>query len=209
MPQLTDFVNMALQQLGFCKDVQKSVLSAWISPDGHYGFCEVRTVEEATAALTYLNGIQVGAYCLKIGRPKGYTGTSPAALPLQNPSTLANPLLSGVGAGLGMLGLGLGGGLGLGSIADPPSNVIMVTNLPALIAEEQIKELFSPFGEVCLSSAHEVNPPSVQLLLTFFFLHFIVIESYSIWNKISKFVFEQSLNILKLLIHFIIPHSLT
>ena len=73
---------MALGQLGFAKD-QKCVLSAWISPDGHYGFCEVRTIEEATAALTYLNGIQVGAYCLKIGRPKGYTGTTPAALPLQ------------------------------------------------------------------------------------------------------------------------------
>jgi len=83
VPQLGDFVNTALQQLGFSKDIQKSVLSAWISPDGHYGFCEVRTVEEATAALTYLNGIQVGAYCLKIGRPKGYTGTTPAALPLQ------------------------------------------------------------------------------------------------------------------------------
>ena len=82
MPQLSDFVNMALGQLGFAKD-QKTVLSAWISPDGHYGFCEVRTIEEATAALTYLNGIQVGAYCLKIGRPKGYTGTVPAALPLQ------------------------------------------------------------------------------------------------------------------------------
>lgn len=153
--QLGDFVNTALQQLGFSRDHQKSVLNAWISPDGHYGFCEVRTVEEATAALTYLNGIQVGAYCLKIGRPKGYTGTTPAALPLQNlnsSSSLSSSFMSGglgLGLGLGGLGLGLGGLGGLSSMTiDPPSNVIMATNLPAMIPEDQIKELFSPFGEV-------------------------------------------------------------
>lgn len=145
--QISDFLTTALRQLGFAKD-HNAVLSAWISPDGHYAFCEVRTVEEANAALTYLNGIQVGAFCLKIGRPKGYNpNASGPSAPVAMPSTMpmpfnTNPLLAGLNNNV----LSLTGTSSMSN--DPLSNVIMVTNLPGLITEDQIKELFKPFGEL-------------------------------------------------------------
>lgn len=184
--QLGEFVNAAMKQVGLCKDNSTNpVISVWISPDSHFAFVEMRSMEEATAALTYLNGIQIGVHSLKIGRPKGYNAASSASLlaavggaPIQpsgnglggnllsigNAITAANPLLSGLAGGAGIVGNG-GGGFGLGAaaglgmlpsaIAEPPSNVIMVSNLPALITEDQIRELFTPFGEVSVSCPRE------------------------------------------------------
>jgi len=120
----------------------------------------MRTIEDSQAALTFLNGIQVGVYSLKIGRPKGYAGAiSLGSLPSQlgalNVNSMlsagitgtTNPLLAGLNSG------GSGMGLGLTGLSAPPSsetlsNVIMVTNLPALISETQVKELFTSFGEL-------------------------------------------------------------
>jgi splicing factor U2AF subunit len=159
VPQLAEFLNTAFKQLGISKDpTQNTVITAWVSPESHYAFVELRTVEEATAALTYLNGIQVGMCSLKFGRPKGYTGaTSSVAVPMMGmnaPSAMGfnNPLLTpsllGTATGLGAanpLLAGLNGTIGVG---EGMSNVIMVTNLPALITEQQVRELFTPFGEL-------------------------------------------------------------
>lgn len=129
VPQLADFINNAFAQLGIAKDnAPKVVVSGWISPDSHYAFAELRTVEDANSALSCLNGLPVGAYALRIGRPKGYSAAG-------TPS--ANGL--GAGANTGLLG-GLPGTAG--------SNVIMGTNIPATIPDDQIKEIFSPFGEL-------------------------------------------------------------
>jgi len=165
VPQLAEFVNTAFKQLGLAKDpAQNTVVTAWVSPDGHFAFVELRTVEETTAALTYLNGIQVGAFNLRIGRPKGYNGSaavSSVAVPMQGVAASIpggyNPLLSAMSS-LGGLGVGLGAGnplmqglnssLGVGAGADALSHTIMVTNLPALISTDQIRELFTPFGEL-------------------------------------------------------------
>jgi hypothetical protein len=62
-------------------------------------------------------------------------------------------------------GMGLGGLAGIGT-TEVMSHVIMCSNLPALISEEQIKELFSPFGEVGLI----VVDWDGHLKLTFFIL---------------------------------------
>lgn len=169
VPQLAEFVNTAFKQLNLSKDpTLNTVVTAWVSPDGHFAFMELRTIEEATAALTYLNGIQVGAFNLKIGRPKGYNGSaavSSVAVPMQGTTGLVtgghNPLLaamSGLGGLGGGVGLGLGGNnplmmglsstLGVGAVGDALSHTIMVTNLPALISVDQIRELFTPFGEL-------------------------------------------------------------
>lgn len=144
VPQLIEFVNAAMKQLGIAKDPSmNSVVSAWISTDGHYAFCELRTLDEANNALVYMNGLAVGAFSLKVGRPKGYTA-APGAV---------NPLLAATGV---MPGATINPLLGMGGLAgsmssEPMSNVLMVTNLPSGISDQQIKELFSPFGEVsCL-----------------------------------------------------------
>lgn len=161
-------MNTTFKQFGI--STQNTVVTAWVSPDGHYAFVEVRTIEEANAALTYLNGIQVGAYSLKIGRPKGYAGGNIAAItaPMMtlgglsaNPLTgllpggavgglgSSNPLLAGLNSGVSSTVGGMGmTGLPSSLSTETLSNVIMVTNLPALISEEQIRELFVAFGEL-------------------------------------------------------------
>lgn len=141
--------------MGVCKDVQPSVITAWVSPDGHYGFVELRTIEEANAALTYLNGIQVGIYSLKIGRPKGYNSTSTTssvAVPMQSSIAIpsngpglgaANPLLASIGSHFGS-STGTAGAPG----GEMLSNVLMVSNIPSIISEDDIRDLFTPFGTV-------------------------------------------------------------
>jgi splicing factor U2AF subunit len=161
VPQLAEFLNAAFKQLGLCKDAtQNTVITAWVSPESHYAFVELRTIEEATAALTYLNGIQVGMFSLKFGRPKGYTGGASSlavpmvGLPGTTTASFNNPLLTpsllGGAVGLGAsnpLLAGLSGTIGMGG-AEALSHTIMVSNLPALISEQQIRELFTPFGEL-------------------------------------------------------------
>lgn len=156
--QLADFLNAALKQLGVAKE-GGSVVSCWVSGDGHYGFAELRTVEECNAALTYLSGVQIGINLIKVGRPKGYLGPSgmPMPMPLAVPGmmppggllggmmnaitgtmglqTAPNPMM----AGIGMLG---------GGILESHSNVVMVSNLPMGISDDQVRELVSPFGTV-------------------------------------------------------------
>ncbi len=80
---MADFINAIMKQLGLSTSPVGCVVTAWISTDGHYAFVEFRTVEETLSALQYLNGLQVGAHTLKVGRPKGYNGgTSAVAVPM-------------------------------------------------------------------------------------------------------------------------------
>lgn len=188
IPQLAEFLNGVMKQLGLSQGAMSSVVTAWVSSDGHYAFVEFRTIEETQAALTYLNGMQIGASSLKVGRPKGYNGTaSSVAVPMGTVSgvgllgglTMSSaPGISmlgggmGIGMGMGMVGalnggglgplnplmsaIGLGMGLGIGGLeptateaaATETSNVIMVTNLPMGISDEQARELVSTFGEL-------------------------------------------------------------
>ena len=44
---LIDVVNEAMLSLGVIEEPGSPVVSAWLSPDGHYAFVEFRTAEEA------------------------------------------------------------------------------------------------------------------------------------------------------------------
>ena len=116
IPQITEFLNAAMVQLGIAANPQGSVVSAWVSGDGHYAFVEFRSVEECNAALTYLNGLQVGAHQLRVGRPKSFGSMQ------QQPmvggggiGSMPSTMLSGAGLGLGLGGLG-GGMMGMGGL---------------------------------------------------------------------------------------------
>jgi splicing factor U2AF subunit len=83
IPQLTDFINVAMRQLGLNTSAPSpAVISAWVSTDGHYAFVELRTIEEANSAMLFLSGFQVGSFVLKVGRPKG-NGPSGVTVPIQ------------------------------------------------------------------------------------------------------------------------------
>ena len=75
-PSLIKMLNIALLTLK-PEDFSpgEPVISAWVSPDGHYAFVEFRTAEEATKGFI-LNGFKIMGTPLKVGRPKTYQGLS-------------------------------------------------------------------------------------------------------------------------------------
>lgn len=181
VPQLVEFLNACMNKLGF-NTGYSTVVTAWISSDGHYAFVEFRTVEETNAALTHLNGMQVGAYQFKVGRPRGYTGGSSAVavpmVPMQSAMGMANtaamgmnnPLLAVTGLSNNPLMAGIGGtsaGMMVPGIGNPyaGSNYLMVTNLPLEISDQMVKDLVSAFGEVktinCIKSSTSAQQSAV------------------------------------------------
>lgn len=109
-------------------------------------------------------GVQVGAYQLKIGRPKGYTGggmpPGSSSMPVGTP-IIGIPGLSGLpslGASINPL---LAAAPSISSLTSSHNNTVaMITNLPIGIAAEQVKELVSPFGE--LKAFNCIKSPSVS-----------------------------------------------
>mmetsp|Transcript_19966 Transcript_19966/g.25153 ORF Transcript_19966/g.25153 Transcript_19966/m.25153 type:complete len:699 (+) Transcript_19966:104-2200(+) len=72
-PQLQEALGAIMNQMGLVTSPGNPILSTWLAQDGHYAFCEFRTVEEANNAIT-LSGIMLGNSTIKVGRPKSYTG---------------------------------------------------------------------------------------------------------------------------------------
>jgi splicing factor U2AF subunit len=167
VPEITDFMNVTIRQLGLSAGAPVgSVVCSWVSTDGHYAFVELRTVEEASASMAYLTGLQIGTYVLKVGRPKA-AGPSGIVVPmLATPFTAALLGLAPHPGGVPTLGgipmppvtktaaqLGVSTAFSSAmnptvSVSGPSSNVIMVSNLPLALGEVEIKELLSPFGPV-------------------------------------------------------------
>ena len=68
------------------------IVGSWISTDGHYGFLEFRTAEEAQLGFN-LHGMTLQGSEIKIGRPKAFQdaeGEMPAQLTLED----INPLIA-------------------------------------------------------------------------------------------------------------------
>ena len=61
IPQLNQFMNTTLKNLGVCGD-EGTVISSWINESGHFAFVELRTIEESNDALIKLSGMQIGPY---------------------------------------------------------------------------------------------------------------------------------------------------
>ena len=145
IPALTEFINSSLRQLGHNNPLG-SVVTAWVSTDGHYAFIEFRTVEEATAALNHLGGVNYMGLPLRIGRPKtpGPGGGS---------SSSGTALVTGVP-------------LGIGSFSDPvlasnlvirtadlkESKVFMLSNLPDEVPKSTPSSSSSSNNNCCNSS---------------------------------------------------------
>jgi hypothetical protein len=99
-PPLTDealkqFVDTAMQETGLSEGAE-CVVEVWISPEKHFSFVELRTVQEATNALS-LNGINMFGSTLRFNRPHDYA-----------PETTLAGLEGGgvvVAAGLGQTGV--------------------------------------------------------------------------------------------------------
>lgn len=174
-PQLQEFLGTIIQQVGLSLQPGNPILATWISTDGHFAFCEMRTVEECNLALM-LNQLPLLGQPLKFGRPKSFMGP-PQPMPVlssrtqtalvnlgctPNPvwfATAALPsgaLPSAIPASMASMPLAstlsssllgaAGAASGLLHTAAPLSNRLIMMNIPVVLDEDQIKELVEPFG---------------------------------------------------------------
>ncbi|RHY25292.1 hypothetical protein DYB32_008403 [Aphanomyces invadans] len=151
--QLQDFLGTIIQQVGLALQGQPGnpILSTWISTDGMYAFCEMRTVEECNLALM-LNQLNLLGRQLKFGRPRSFVGP-PQPMPvvsnrtqtaLVNLGCIPNPMwFAGGSAACGLKDPN--------AIRDshvyvdpahiPPdntSNRLLMVNIPTVLTEDQL-----------------------------------------------------------------------
>ncbi|KAH9145486.1 hypothetical protein AeRB84_010617 [Aphanomyces euteiches] len=159
--QLQDFLGTIIQQVGLALQGQPGnpILSTWISTDGQYAFCEMRTVEECNLALM-LNQLNLLGKQLKFGRPRSFVGP-PQPMPtvsnrtqtaLVNLGCIPNPMwFAGGSAACGLKEAGLlqdnNAFEEIGQIPpDNTSNRLLMANIPTVLTEEQVAQLVEPFG---------------------------------------------------------------
>ena len=70
------------------------VVSSWISTDGHYGFIEFRTAQEANLGFN-LQGMTFQGNELRIGRPKAYQDSILLGVAPSQTTGIMNPLMGG------------------------------------------------------------------------------------------------------------------
>nr|CCA13927.1 splicing factor U2af large subunit putative [Albugo laibachii Nc14] len=176
-PQLQEFLGTIIQQVGLSTQPGNPILSVWISTDGHFAFCEMRSVEECNLALL-LNQLPLLGQPLKFGRPRSFMGP-PQPMPIvsartqtalvnlgctPNPVWFASPDVTSFGSDPMGFGNGLNGFLSSSSSSlmsataladslaslpsDPNATQLLMSNIPGVLAEEQVKELVQPFGEL-------------------------------------------------------------
>lgn len=158
VPQLTDFINTTMKNLNLAipSPFGGSVVSVWISTDGHYAFVELRTVEEASGALNHLGGVLCGTNQIRVGRPK--TNSTAQAL------SVIGSLPLGVGSLLPVAALTPSIPINTPLLQAAPAltlqtdvkDVIMVNGLPDSIRESEVRELLEPFGEVCINYHYDL-----------------------------------------------------
>ncbi|POM69179.1 Splicing factor U2af large subunit [Phytophthora palmivora] len=162
-PQLQEFLSTIIQQVGLTTQPGNPIINTWISTDGHFAFCEMRSVEECNLALL-LNQLSLLGQPLKFGRPRSFMGP-PQPMPLvsartqtaltnlgctPNPAWFAqssatddaivesSTLLAAVAAAQSM---------GESSAMDAGSaHRLIMSNIPVVLTEDQVKELVEPFG---------------------------------------------------------------
>ncbi|KAF0696631.1 Aste57867_12612 [Aphanomyces stellatus] len=159
--QLQEYLGTIIQQVGLALQGQPGnpILSTWISTDGQYAFCEMRTVEECNLALM-LNQLNLLGKQLKFGRPRSFVGpaqpmptvTNRTQTALVNLGCIPNPMwFAGGSAACGLKEAGLlqdnQGFEEVGQIPpDNASNRLLMANIPTVLTEEQVAQLVEPFG---------------------------------------------------------------
>ncbi|ETV94503.1 hypothetical protein, variant 3 [Aphanomyces invadans] len=161
--QLQDFLGTIIQQVGLALQGQPGnpILSTWISTDGMYAFCEMRTVEECNLALM-LNQLNLLGRQLKFGRPRSFVGP-PQPMPvvsnrtqtaLVNLGCIPNPMwFAGGSAACGLKDPNAirDSHVYLDPAHIPPdntSNRLLMVNIPTVLTEDQVVQLVEPFGKL-------------------------------------------------------------
>lgn len=188
-PQLQEFLGTIIQQVGLCAQPGNPILNTWISTDGHFAFCEMRSVEECNLALL-LNQLSLLGQPLKFGRPRSFMGP-PQPIPVVSSRTQTALVNLGCTPNpVWFASPGFGATTSLGAVpaaalpiptmptvsvpapyvassyvappapagnpaaflsslpADANSKKLLMSNIPIVLVEDQVKELVEPFGEL-------------------------------------------------------------
>ncbi|GMG16649.1 unnamed protein product [Phytophthora fragariaefolia] len=174
-PQLQEFLSTIIQQVGLTTQPGNPIINTWTSTDGHFAFCEMRTVEECNLALL-LNQLSLLGQPLKFGRPRSFMGP-PQPMPqisaraqtalanlgcTPNPAWFAQPTASSIdvtssvllaesstlaGASLTTAAVAEATVPGVANAAlDSAAHRLIMSNIPVVLTEDQVKELVEPFG---------------------------------------------------------------
>ncbi|CAH0476823.1 unnamed protein product [Peronospora belbahrii] len=170
-PQLQEFLSTIIQQVGLTTQPGNPIINTWISTDGHFAFCEMRSVEECNLALL-LNQLSLLGQPLKFGRPRSFMGP-PQPMPqisartqtaltnlgcTPNPAWFAQPPIPSITEATTELPT-LSGSAIMALVPDikpavttattavsAGSHHLIMSNIPVVLAEDQVKELVEPFG---------------------------------------------------------------
>ncbi|EGZ21173.1 hypothetical protein PHYSODRAFT_488481 [Phytophthora sojae] len=176
-PQLQEFLSTIIQQVGLTTQPGNPIINTWISTDGHFAFCEMRSVEECNLALL-LNQLSLLGQPLKFGRPRSFMGP-PQPMPqisartqtaltnlgcTPNPAWFAQPAVPSLdeaaAAPVGDSSTLAGATAAAVAAAQPAvpavasttvdaslsAHRLIMSNIPVVLTEDQVKELVEPFG---------------------------------------------------------------
>jgi len=121
-PELRDFFRDQFINAGFSSEASPTIVDVQIKYDRNFAFIEVEDADMATRGLGF-DGIQFKGQTLKVRRPRDYQGPDDSAAPGFIPGIVST------------------------NVPDSP-NKVFVGGLPTELAEEQVKELISYFGEL-------------------------------------------------------------
>ncbi|GLD96483.1 hypothetical protein PINS_up021132 [Pythium insidiosum] len=165
-PQLQQFLGTIIQEVGLNIQPGNPIITTWISTDGHFAFCEMRSIEECNLALL-LNQLPLLGQPLKFGRPKSFTGP-PQPLPtvsartqtalanmgcVPNPAWFASaPMPTTTTATMSVPGMPSAIVAPFSAVSGnddgTSSNKLIMSNIPVVLKEAEVKELVQPFGEL-------------------------------------------------------------
>jgi len=129
--ELSEHINSLLLKVGGLIQPGSCVASCRVMPDKKYAFVELRSVEETSNALC-LDGVAFKDMFLKVKRPSNYDLSAAIMLgPVQPDPSLNTSSLVGKSA------------------PEESPDKIFVGGLPCEWTEDQVKELLTPFGQLC------------------------------------------------------------
>jgi len=172
-PQLQEFLSTIIQQVGLTTQPGNPIINTWISTDGHFAFCEMRSVEECNLALL-LNQLSLLGQPLKFGRPRSFMGP-PQPMPqisaraqtaltnlgcTPNPAWFSQPAVESIpGVATAPFSETSPAAATLATPATVPTvasagtadtsssaHRLIMSNIPVVLTEDQVKELVLPFG---------------------------------------------------------------
>jgi splicing factor U2AF subunit len=131
--EIAEFFNTAMETAKIATSSEgKPVFAVQINRDKAFGFIEFRSSEEASSAMRF-DGITLQSYSLKVRRPKDFYEAEGGGRGFRNAADVP---------------------LALPAPGDIPSldaenpNKLFVGGIPTYLNEDQIRELFSSFGDI-------------------------------------------------------------